>query len=591
MYFRHETFRKFQKQFIDDINKTIETKSVLLAEAPTGMGKTDAVISGTLDFVIDEGLTLLFLTPKISQHKIVLDVVEGINKKYNLNIKVTDMVGRKYLCIHPFLEQSDSDTFYPVCEKLRAKEMCDFYKRAIDKNNEEIILGLNGYGDHKNVYELGKEHNFCPYEIITMFAKKANIIIADYFHLFIPKIRQSFLSKIRKDLDTSIVVVDEAHNLPNRLRSQMSSTINTYLIKKIRKELKQLNYDDLNLQPIFKKFVKKEGESLLSIYDFKEYLETEYGLNFLKDFTKEAGFDYVERTNNRSALLKAYRFFEQLDEIENSILIGKKNDKFISISKRSLDPGLYSQTILNNAYASILMSGTLRPLTMYKDILGINRKTYLKMYPSPFPEENRLFIITRGVSTKYTKRDVKQYKKYANMLNKIVNEVKEKVAVFFPSYEVMYGIAPFVKFKYLMQKEGMNPREIYNLIKQFKESKGILFGVQGGSLSEGVDFNNNEIKVVVVLGVSLEKMSVEVQSLIDFYESKFHKGWQYAYIYPAIIKALQSAGRAIRKEKDRAAIILMDERFNWKNYKQLLPKSKYIITTEPWIYVKSFFNS
>ncbi len=95
--------------------------------------------------------------------------------------------------------------------------------------------------------------------------------------------------------------------------------------------------------------------------------------------------------------------------------------------------------------------------------------------------------------------------------------------------------------------------------------------VQGGSLSEGLDFVNGEIKTAVVVGIALEEMNLEIKSLIDYYQEKFGKGWEYAYIYPAVTRALQAAGRAIRKDEDKAAIIYLDERFAWQNYRRLFP--------------------
>ncbi|MFA5077626.1 MAG: helicase C-terminal domain-containing protein, partial [Candidatus Micrarchaeia archaeon] len=101
-----------------------------------------------------------------------------------------------------------------------------------------------------------------------------------------------------------------------------------------------------------------------------------------------------------------------------------------------------------------------------------------------------------------------------------------------------------------------------------------LIAVQGGSLSEGVDFSKGEIKNAIVVGIALEEMNLEIKSLIDYYQQKFGKGWEYAYIYPGMTRALQSAGRAIRKDEDKAAIIFLDERFAWGNYRKILPSEE-----------------
>jgi Rad3-related DNA helicase len=54
---------------------------------------------------------------------------------------------------------------------------------------------------------------------------------------------------------------------------------------------------------------------------------------------------------------------------------------------------------------------------------------------------------------------------------------------------------------------------------------------------------------------------------------------------------LQAAGRGIRKESDRSAIVFMDERFKWKNYKSILDDGRrFIITREPEAFVRNFWR-
>jgi DNA excision repair protein ERCC-2 len=101
----------------------------------------------------------------------------------------------------------------------------------------------------------------------------------------------------------------------------------------------------------------------------------------------------------------------------------------------------------------------------------------------------------------------------------------------------------------------------------------LLLAVQGGSLSEGVDYDDNLLASVVIVGLPLSPPSVEVQSLTDYYERKFGsaKGYEYAYLFPAMNKILQAAGRPIRSERDRAAIVLLEGRLLSPRYGRLLP--------------------
>jgi len=98
-----------------------------------------------------------------------------------------------------------------------------------------------------------------------------------------------------------------------------------------------------------------------------------------------------------------------------------------------------------------------------------------------------------------------------------------------------------------------------------------LLAVSSGSFGEGIDMPGI-LKAVIIVGLPLQKPDLETKELIDYYEEKFGKGIDYGYIFPAITKCLQNAGRCIRSETDKGVIIFLDERFAWENYNRCLPK-------------------
>jgi DNA excision repair protein ERCC-2 len=226
------------------------------------------------------------------------------------------------------------------------------------------------------------------------------------------------------------------------------------------------------------------------------------------------------------------------------------------------------------------MSGTLMPLEMHRDVLGLDKEnTVMKSYPSPFHPSNIVNIVTEDLTTRYTKRDIDGYTAIAGKIDAIVGKTPGGTAAFFPSYEVMKNVLPLMKSRGLhIQKPQMKPPEIRLMLKDFKKG-GVLIGVQGGSLAEGVDYCEGEIKTVVIVGVALDEMNLESKALIDYYEWKFGRGWDYGYLYPGTIKALQAAGRARRKESDRVAVVYMDERFKWGKYSWILNKDERIVVT------------
>lgn len=608
IYFRHEKIRNHQLDLVKDTYSAIENQKILLAQAPTGIGKSDAVLGAALTYAVKNDLSVFFLTPKTSQHKIAVEVVKGIAKKYQTQICGVDMLGRRYSCIEESLKDLDHEGFYQACQRKRRDETCSFYGNArgyskvqevkADNSFRKFLENYEGIRSHEQVIEYGEKEMLCPYEYMLKLAHNSRVVIADYFHVMIPGIRELFLRKINKKLERSIIIVDEAHNLAKRIRDQLSSTVNSFLLKRAEKEIKLLGADNIRLERAFAKWsnsiLKEKREKLVSKDELGSFFDDfKMQPNDLADYIESAGIEIIEKTNKKSACLRIAKFIKnwQLDE-PSSIRVLRERNGYYSLSKKFLDPSL-ATAMLNGVHSAILMSGTFLPLDMHKDVLGLDSgKTLMKNYLSPFDRKNKLSIIYDGVTTQYSKRTLENYKHMSSKIDQIILNSPKGVAVFFPSYAVMNTVTKLMKNDNLIiQQERATPKDIGQMLRDFSNYKGVLCAVQGGSLSEGIDYINNNIKTAIVLGIALEEPDLETQARIDFYDDKFGKGWEYGYTYPAVTKAIQAAGRAIRKETDRAVIIYMDERFRWKNYNYILGDDRsFIVTREPEKYVREFWR-
>jgi DNA excision repair protein ERCC-2 len=582
--FRHSRIRKGQKEMVKDVLNALENGQNLLAHAPCGIGKTDASLSPALTYALEHNLTVFFLTPKISQHKIAIEVVKGISEKYDLEIPSVDIIGRRYACIHPYLQDLDYDSFYTACEQMRKEEMCPYFnalnppdKKEYYKAHQLLQKLANLYRTpklHNETIEIGEKFNACPYEIMLKLAPSSKLIICDYFHIFSPKIREVMLSKMRRRMDQLIVIVDEAHNLPQRVREHLSSSFNIFMCKRVEQEMKEMNEPCPPLVERMKQWAEERISKNIEVEVSKDEIKTIFDFGLDEDdlipYLESLGAEYVEKKGKKSALIKLARFLSSwMDEAPSIRILRRRGEHFFSLSKRFLDPSLIT-CCLNDSYSSILMSATLIPPKMYRDILGLDDdKTIIRTYSSPFPTKHRLPLIVKDATTRFTKRNAQTYRRIAFIIDQLFDG---KTAVFFPSYEVMNEVLPLTNSKPKhIQKSNMTPKQLHELVEEFSSNGGLLAGVQGGSLSEGLDFSNNEITTLIVVGIALEEMTLETKALIRYYEEKFGKGWQYAYLLPAMTKALQAAGRAIRKESDKAIIVFLDERFAWLNYRRLFP--------------------
>ncbi|MFH1222637.1 MAG: ATP-dependent DNA helicase [Candidatus Micrarchaeota archaeon] len=596
--FRHDAPRKFQLGLMQDIHSAIAAGNNILLHAPTGSGKTDAALSAALTYAAKTNLTVFFLTPKISQHRIALDVAMGIAKKHNAKIRAIDLVGRRHLCLMD-VDEYDNESFYHFCENKRKRKKCEFYNnvRALDFANEkkmEKLVAAYGTGmSFSEAADLAAENKLCPYELLLRMAAVSNVIIGDYYHFVVPKIRDGLLSKTGKKIEDCIVIVDEAHNLSSRVRSYLSISTWSSMVYRAEKELRAFGYREDRIGDKFtdwaEEMLGKKDEVVVTKDDFDALLG-EFSTGLLNNLN-DAGSTYVELKAKKSAALKLATFISEWDSELQSVRILKRTPYGVRLSRKILDPSLLTG-ILNETYASVLMSGTLLPLEMHRDVLGLDpSRTLLREYPSPFPESNLLNVIATEATTKFNQRNPENYLKMAIEIRQLINNTPGGVALFFPSYNVMASILPLLEQHNLhVQQSGMRPRELRELIRRFSEKGGVLCGVQGGSLAEGVDFSKEEIKTVVVVGVGLEEMNAETEALIEYYEKKFLMGWEYAYLYPGTIKALQAAGRARRKETDRVAVVYFDERFRWSTYNWIFNGAKVPATNKPSVLVGKFWQ-
>jgi DNA excision repair protein ERCC-2 len=606
LYFRHDSVRPFQKDLMEDIYGALSERKNFMANAPTGLGKTDAALSAAVTYAIERGFTVFFLTPKISQHKIAMEVVNGIAKKNGLQIRAADMLGRLHCCIDDSLKDLDNESFHNACGKKRKDRQCEFYsnarghERAAEARADmRFRVVMENYGSGKHHHELislGRSKRCCPYEWLLKIAAMSNVIIADYHHLMVPAVRGIFLMKVKKRIEDSVVIVDEAHNLAPRIRSSLSISINSFTFARMAKEMRLLGLDAGPVEEEFRSWADSglsgSKERAVVPSDLHSFIER-FGLSMEDAIARleGAGESFVEKTSRKSACLRLARFFSEWDLEDKSVRILKRKGENFYLSKKLLDPSPATK-ILNECAGSVLMSGTLLPLEMHRDILGLHpERTLMKSYPSPFSRSSLVNVICDDVTTRYSKRTDEEYCAIAKKIDSVVAKTPGGAAVFFPSYKVMMSVLPMVLSRNLIiQRPGMKPSEIRQILKDFRGG-GVLCGVQGGSLSEGVDYSEGQIKTVVIVGVALEEMGLETRALIDYYDEKFGRGWDYGYLYPGTIKALQAAGRARRKEADRVSVVYLDERFRWNKYNWILDKrDRTVVSRSPEKEVASFWK-
>ncbi len=618
LLFPFSEIRNGQKELINDIKNVLETKGTLIAHAPTGIGKTAAALTPAIEYALNNDKIVFFLTSKQSQHKIVIDTLRLIKEKNkdNISFSVVDVISKQAMCPKDIAREYYA-LFNDLCTHDQKTKRCRYFRG--DKNITKHILG--------NIMHVEELKDFCdgnlicPHKAAIDAMSEANIIICDYNYLF-TDILETVLEKTHKSIGDLILIIDEAHNLPDRLREYLSGELTLNLIEEAAKEInpvdKKLYLHLKDVGRFFDNFIRRmprNTEKNINREDItagvEQVLQESLGDNIsYLEFVgalKDAGVELAEKKQyeekKKSSIILVMEFLDNWNTMFPCSRV-YENNITPTLSFRLLDPSVLSSSIISNAHATIMMSGTLYPVEMYADILGA-KHSLLRQYESPFPSENKIVLVTKKLTTLYTKRNDSMYSNIAEKISKIHDAVKGNIAVFFPSYSLMDEI--YKKFEshpdfeisdktsdIIFEKKYMSKSAKDELYLKLKiNSNKILMGVQAGSLSEGVDYRNNIIHAVLIVGLPLSPPTLEVKNLEDYYIKKFgkEKGTLYGYIYPAISKVIQAAGRGIRSENDVGAIILMDYRFNYPMYWKCLPPDyKIQFTDEPEKMCKEFFG-
>ncbi len=605
IYFPHSEIREEQSKLILDIKSALQNKHHIIAHAPTGLGKTAAALAPAIFHAIKNNLTIFFLTSRHTQHMIAVETINKIKRKYDLQITVADIIGKKWMCAMPAVTTLTSSDFSEFCKSVREHDKCEFYLNTRAKNSLSLsVLGKKIIDDLTHttasvdeVIQISTSNKLCPYEISLESAKKATIIIADYYYIFNEKISEKFLRKIGKELKDVIVIVDEAHNLPKRMSELASHKLTSNIIKGAIQEAKKFNYTETiaNLQIIqnvflqLSKDMKENTEKVVTRNAFfdlinkqKEYDELIAELTFIADTIREEqkrSFIGSIATFLESWITaideKAFARILSLTQARKTFTFG--NESTITLGFKCLDPSVMTADIIDKSYTTILMSGTLSPTAMYKDLLGIENCVE-KIYQSPFPEKNKLNLIIPRTTTKFSLRNEEQYLQIANICAEITDAVPGNSLVFFPSYFIRDQVNRFMATKtkktIFTEQANLSTEEKKAMLEQFKsykDSGAVLLAATAGSFGEGIDLPGDLLKCVIIVGLPLQQPDLETKELISYFDNKYGKGWEYGYIFPAFQKTLQNAGRCIRTETDKGIIVFLDERYIWPMYYKCFP--------------------
>jgi len=606
-YFPYPEVRPFQDEFANAIYEAVEAGSHVILEGSNGLGKTVAALSACLPVAEERDLRILYVAKTHQQHDRVIEELQSISKRRE--ISGISVRGRREVCLHPLVlrHAPDARSAMEVCELLKQTGKCPYYE-SFQGDLDWFMDVQTHIVSHpctaSEIRELCRRRGVCPYELVKRVMGDVDVISLSYLYVFDSSIRSAFLKHLEKPLDRVILIVDEAHNLPETALEIASETLTLFTIRMAEQEARRFDHPDI---AAFSRRLREIVEDLASKVDQEAHI---HPLEILERLQREVDlgepqsyFEYLcevggairrsllmQGRSPRSYIHKVGRFLlkwmETSEDEAFTHILARYVTKAGATSSRleivALDPSRVTAPVFSSVYCSVVMSGTLEPMDAYIQIMGMPENTVQRSVPAPFPPENVLALACRGVTTLMRKRTREMYRKLVRRIAEAIRYSPEaNVGVFAASYEVLQGILEagiehVIDRKLFVERQGMSSRENDRLIREFKSWAGrggaVLLGVEGGRASEGTDYPGRQMETVVIVGVPYAQPSPRVEAQIRYYESRFPGcGREYGYIWPALRRASQAAGRPIRSLRDRGAIIFLDYRFTTAYCRRYLP--------------------
>ena len=571
--FPHEEFRAGQRDFAKAVFNAARLGRCLLAQAPTGIGKTIATLFPMLKACPGQELDrIFFLTAKGSGRSLALNALETIRRSNaEMPLRVIELVAREKSCEYP--------------DKLCHGESCPLAKGFYDRLPAARTAVVSaGALTRESLREVALAHSVCPYYLAQEVARWCDVIVGDYNHFFDSA---ALLHGLTLANAWRVgVVVDEAHNLVDRARAMYSAVLHSAQLRSVRASAPATLKKALDrLQRSWTRLIKGATESYAVLDEPPRPFASA-----LQDATKAISEHLADSPSGvDSDLLQFYfdalQFTRLLDTFGTHSLFDVTLDPGpasgwrhagSTLCVRNVLPAPFLKPRFASVRSTVLFSATLTPWNFYADTLGLPEDTAWLDVEAPFRAEQLSVHIVRDVSTRYRHR------------NSSLAPIAKLMAAQFDAAPGNY-IAFFSSFDYLEQAAGefsarhpriptwqqgrrMGETEREGFLARFSvDGCGVGFAVLGGSFAEGIDLAGTRLIGAFIATLGLPQFNPVNEEIRRRLDGAFGAGYDYAYLFPGIRKVVQAAGRVIRTLTDCGVLHLIDDRFARPEVLRLLP--------------------
>ena len=581
--FPFELLRPGQQEIQQGVAEALERGEHLLLQAGTGTGKTAAVLTPALAHVLATGRRLFFLTASTLQQRLALETLEmlapdGLATGVRLRV-------RERMCANHEL----------FCHEAVCGFAADYADKCAEGQLVNRVLAKPVAGSER-IFAIGREAAACPFELSLDAARQAPVTVCDFNYAFDPAVALYELHP-KAELGDAVLIVDEAHRLPERMRDALSPELSGEQVKATIAAA-ALGSGGLFLEQrelceqLHRALCAAAWEAGDGSQQFPEgtWLESAGAIASLASLGAE--FDAaVGRTLDQAAgaplagpaaaFLSLAAGLRRLLEpprahSAEAVLVGVHSAE-PCVKRLCLDPAPALARVFGGAHAAIALSATLSPTHFYQDLLGFapERTASLRVAPPPERIARQRLVVDPGVSSRYRRRD-REIPRMARRLCALADASAGPVLALagsFATTERLEAALDARALRVVRERPGASESERAGWLATLREpGPTLLLAIAGGALAEGVDYAETPLRAVAVLGPCLPPPEAARQLLEEHYEERFGAGFEYAYALPGLTRVIQSAGRLLRTDRDRGVIALYGERFLQSPYRDLIPE-------------------
>ena len=574
------SFRAGQRDLAEAVYRTAANGRCLLAQAPTGIGKTVGTLFPVLRAMPLHGIDkVAYLTCKGTGRLTAMEALGDLRAgTAGQCLRVLTMVPKDEGCEHP-----DKACHADACPLASG-----FYDRLPAARQEAVALGWMDAASQRRV---ALRHGICPYYLGQELVRWADVLVGDVNHLFDSK---GLLWGLSQALDwTLAVLVDEAHNLVERARRMYSAELRISRIRAAAQTAPGAVRGALDALVQASEDLVVDTAAPYAVLDavpdtFVQALQTAAGalsehfnqhplnVGVLLDFQFDLQWflRLVEALSDHS-LFDVQTFLGTRSGIEVEGTQGQGGSD-AALCVRNVAPACFLRRRFEALHSVTLFSATLSPPDYAIQLLGLPERTAWIDVPPAFHAEHLTVRVAEGISTRFAHRD-RSLQQLLDVIGRQFDQHPGNYLAFFSSFDYLEKAASMFAavrpdIPQWRQERRMNAGARADFLGQFRpQGQGIGFAVLGGVFAEGVDLPGSLLIGAFIATLGLPPVSVTQDHIQARLDKLFGAGHGYADLVPAMQRVVQAAGRVLRTPEDRGWLWLLDDRYRRAEVIELLP--------------------